>query len=602
MDHLYGSMLIIAFIILLPKSIKTQTYSDFLGNGHKVGISVTSSSENANDLDDNAIAGSGLFPDDKGASRFLAQATMGANYETIEDVVNIGIDAWLENQFSVTPNSFESEFNRIYNEALPIVNNNVRDKNEYLTFTFYETLIKHPDVLRQKVSFALSQIFVISPTNSLLNSRAFHNSNYYDILHLGAFGNFRDIIYDVTLHPCMGIYLGHLQNQKADIVQGTLPDENFAREIMQLFSIGLYELNLDGSFKRDSNGELISTYDINDIQELARVLTGLSGSARLDGNPPLFHDDIGGIDLSVPMSMYYDFHDKSEKVLIDNSVIPANQQGLTDIDRAVDNLFNHPNVGPFIGTRLIQHLVKSNPSPQYIYRVSSVFNDDGTGIRGNMQAVVKAILTDPEARDCSWINDATSGKLIQPIQRLTNLFLAFDISSPSNKFWFNDEADIFDEVQQAFLASPTVFNFFSPFYSEKEFVEANDLVSPEFQILNSTTGIYYLNQIENSLKIRPFRNRTLVSNNGLGLQNNPDDLPVLDFSDEIAIYQSGGLQALIDRLDLIICRGQLNPDVKNIIIGTLAQNIQNDSTYGMNNIIHDALYFIMITPNYTILK
>lgn len=602
MTYHYRIALAVAFLLISIVTAKTQTYTDFFGNGHQVGITVSSSNENGSDEADHALLGPGLFPDAKGASRFLAQATMGSNYEAIQDVVSIGIDEWLNDQFSMTPTSFESEYNRIYDEAMAIVTNNDDDKNEYISYTFYEILIKHPDVLRQKVAFALSQIFVISPINSLLTNRAYANAHYYDLLYAGAFRNFRDLLYDVTLHPCMGIYLSHLQNQKADIVQGTLPDENYAREIMQLFSIGLHELNLDGSFKRDASGNLIPTYDIADIQELSRVFTGLSGSARLDGNAPLFQNGIGSFDLREPMIMYYDYHDKREKVLPDDTVLPANQVGMSDVNLAIQTLFNHPNVGPFIGRRLIQHLVKSNPSPQYIYRVSRVFNDDGTGTRGNMEAVVRAILTDPEARDCSWINDTTSGKLIQPVQRLTNLFLSFDINTPSNKFWFRDEGDLFDKLEQSFLAAPTVFNFFSPFYSEKVYAEPNGLVTPEFQILNSTTGMYYLNETENSLKDKPFRNRTRVNTTSTGLLNNPDDEPVLDFTDEIIAYQNGGLSALINRLDLILCRGQLESGVKNIIIDTLQENIQNDSNYDVTDIIHDALYYIMITPNYTILK
>lgn len=601
MNFRYHILLYIAICLLCAETINAQTYTDFFGNGHQVGITVSSSSENGADQDDDALEGPGLFPDEKGASRFLAQATMGSNYEAIQDVVATGIDSWLDNQFAITPISFESEFNRIYDEATAMINND-DDKNEYMSFTFYEKLIKQPDALRQKVAFALSQIFVISPINSLLTNRSYANSHYYDVFYLGAFDNYHDILSNVTYHPCMGVYLSHFQNQKADIVQGTLPDENYAREIMQLFSIGLYELNLDGSFKKDANGDLIPTYDITDIQEMSRVFTGLSGRERLDGGNPLFQNGYSAFDLRKPMLMYYNYHDKREKVLIDDTVLPANQPDIKDIDDAIENLFNHPNVGPFVARRLIQHLVKSNPSPQYIYRVSRTFNNDGTGTRGNMEAVVRAILTDPEARDCSWINDASSGKLIQPVQRLTNLFLSFDISTPSNKFWFRDEADIFDKMEQAFLSSPTVFNFFTPFYAEKEFAEPNGLVSPEFQILNSTTGMFYLNETENSLKVRPFRNRTIISDNGLGLQENIADVPVLNFSDEIAAYNTGGLSVLMDRLDLIICRGQLEPNIKDIIIGTLQQNIDNDTDYDVNDIINDALYYIMITPNYTILK
>ncbi len=588
--------------IVLCLNVHAQTYTDFLGNGHQVGVSISSSSEFNNTLHNHVISGNGRFTDERGASRFLAQASMGASFEDIQEVVGMGINEWLNIQFSMTPTSFESEYNRIFEEVSALAPLNDTDRNEFLSYTFYETLIKHPDVLRQKVAFALSQIFVISPTNSLLNNRAYANAHYYDMLYLGAFGNFHDLLYNITLHPCMGIYLSHLQNEKPDIIQGTSPDENYAREIMQLFSIGLFELNTDGTHKLDSNGNLIPTYNNDDIEELAKVFTGLAGSERLNGAMPQFTNGFGAYDLRKPMTMYYDFHSKREKVLIDGTVIPANQLGLADIDEAIEVLFNHENVAPFIGKRLIQHLVKSNPSPQYIHRVSTVFNDDGNGVRGNLEAVIKQILIDPEARDCGWFSDPTSGKLIQPIQRLTNLFIAFDITTPSNKYWFRDEFEKLDDMEQSFLAAPTVFNFFSPFYAEQENAEPNGLVSPEFQILNSTTGMYYLNETENSLKIRPFINRTKANDTQSSLIYNREDEPVLDFSDEIVIYQNQGIHALMDRLNLIVCRGQLHPNVESIIVDTIEENIENVDGYNVTDIIIDAIYYIMISPNYTILK
>ncbi len=601
MQKHYKQLLCLVILVYCTQYVSTQTYSDFLGNGHEIGITISSSDEDGNSLADHTTVGSGRFPDENEASRFLAQSSMGANYEDIQQVTNMGIDEWLNLQFTMTPTSFESEYNRIYNDALTMITNDAH-KNEYMSYAFYETLLKHPDVLRQKVAFALSQIFVISPTNSLLNNRGYANSHFYDVLYLGAFGNFHDLLYNISLHPTMGVYLSHLQNQKPDIIQGTLPDENYAREIMQLFSIGLFELETDGTPKLDQNGELIPTYDIEDIQELAKVLTGLSGSDRLDENEAQFTNYFGAYDLRKPMKMYFDFHDKREKVLLDGTVIPANQPDLADFDTAIEVLFNHPNVGPFIGKRLIQQLVKSNPSPQYIHRVTTVFNNDGNGVRGNLEAVIRTILTDPEARDCSWITDPTAGKLIQPMQRLTNLFIAFDLSTPSNKFYFRDERDLLDKLEQSFLAAPTVFNFYTPFYAEPELIEPNGLVSPEFQILNSTTGMYYLNEAENALKIKPFSNRTSPNSSQLGLNNNNADTPVLDFSDEIAVYQNNGLTALIERLNLIMCRGQLHPNIQNLIIGTIEDNIQNDNAYDVNDIINDALYYIMISASYTILK
>ena len=252
------------------------------------------------------------------------------------------------------------------------------------------------------------------------------------------------------------------------------------------------------------------------------------------------------INRNAPMKMFEDYHSKGEKNILPGVTIPAGQSGTADINQTLNVLFNHPNVGPFMSRRLIQHLVKSNPSPAYIKRVATIFNNNGEGVRGDLKAVVKAILLDPEARDCNWIDNPTNGKLIQPVERFTTLFKAFDLTTPSGKYWFDDFNTLNDETGQSFLASPSVFNFFSPFYAEDEFIAPQNLVSPEFQILNSVTAIAYINEIEDAIKKRPFRNQTIASTSGSWMTYNPDDEPVLDFSDELDIYNTKGIMPLLD--------------------------------------------------------
>ena len=266
-----------------------QQYSDFIGFGHDAGITVRTSHNTINNDANEVLTGPNLFSDLAGSSRFLRQATLGSNYESITSTSQDGITDWLDNQFSLSPISYSSEYQRIYDEANAIVNapEDLDDRDEFLAFTFYEMGIKQPDVLRQKVAFALSQIFVLSVSNSVLSNRGFLTSDYYDILYLGAFDNFRDMLFDVTMHPAMGIYLSHFQNEKADIIQGSFPDENYAREIMQLFTIGLLELNQDGSLKFDLDGNTIPTYTNEDIQELSKVFTGLSGGLDDEGLPSI---------------------------------------------------------------------------------------------------------------------------------------------------------------------------------------------------------------------------------------------------------------------------------------------------------------------------
>lgn len=591
------------------QALSAQQYSDYIGFGNSAGITVRSSHATTNNTQNQVLTGSNLFTDMNGASRFLRQATMGTNYETISSTAQMGLTNWLDNQFSLPPTSFASEYQRIYDEADAIIpdipDDPLDQRNEFLSYTFYEMGIKYPDILRQKVAFALSQIFVISPTNSTLTNRGYANASFYDILYLGAFSNFRDVLFDVSMHPAMGIYLSSFKNRKADIIQGSFPDENYAREIMQLFTIGLLELNPDGSFKLDSDGNTIPTYDNEDIQELSKVFTGLSGGASDNGNPVSFTSGFGAFDLTVPMKMYENYHDKTEKTLIDGTVIPANQDGVTDINIAIDVLFNHENTGPFIGLRLIQHLVKSNPSPQYINRITAIFNNNGKGVRGDLQAIIKGILLDPEARNCEWINQPTAGKLIQPVERMTHVFSAFDIQTPSDKYWFRDEIELIEKTQQSFLAAPSVFNFFSPFYAENDYVAPNNLVSPEFQILNSTSGIHNLNVTEDIFKRRPFGNRTRLNNNMTGLAVDVSDDPVLDLSDEQSLYDpndTNSIDLILDRLDLILCSGQLRPTSKAIIKQTIVQNQIDDSSYNARSVVNDAIYYIMISPDYIILK
>ncbi len=602
--------------MLIDSSMEAQFYEDHFGTGHDFGVSVSSSSITSGYEENNTLNGTGYFLDELGASRFLSHATFGPSYEDINYLTQIGVDAWLEEQFALPSSSYLDTYQSIYQEAMSLIegvygegNTDTDRRRDYLYYTFYEKVCKDPDVLRQKVAFALSQILVVSTQSSILDNRGFATSSYYDVLYQGAFGNFRDLLHEVTLHPAMGIYLSHFKNVKANPANGTLPDENYAREIMQLFTIGLYELNNDGTRKLDASENVIPTYDIEDIQELAKVFTGLSGSAwdlilkpENAGTSLTFNKGYNHYDLTQPMAMYQDYHETSEKMMIDGSVIPANQAGMQDIDDALDVLFNHDNVAPFISYRLIQQLVKSNPSPNYVNRISTVFNDNGSGVKGDLQAVVKAILTDPEAIDCEWTANVTHGKLVPPVERFTNLFRAFDVSSPSGKLWFRDFNEIYGKVEQSFLAAPSVFNYFTPFYAATGILEDNDLVSPEFQILNATTGINSINLIENAIDNRPFANRTAVNPNNLRLTTNNDDEPFLDFSDEIAIYNADGLEALIDRVDLLLCAGELSEEVKEIIVDAVGQMEANNSSFTDLNVVEEVIYFVMMSPSYMISK
>ena len=603
---------VLLIVACIYQSSYTQVYEDFLGNGHHIGVSVTSSDDAGADTSKNTISGFRLVPDLIGASRFLANATFGASYEDIEYVAQVGIKSWIDEQVAMPYENYETANENLHSQimdeqlALGFSPDSSR-RFYYLTFAHYDKMFKTDDALRLRMAQALNQILVVSSADDFFMKRSYGLASYYDILYDGAFGNYRDILGSIAIHPVMGVYLSHMQNRKANPTLGTSPDENFAREIMQLFTIGLNELNLDGTLKLDAHGKKTATYDIIDVQELARVFTGLSGGAwsrrhYFYGTPLNFYTNARPFSYRTPMIMYEEHHDQGTKILVNDDIVPAGQPGLDDINQALDALFYHDNTGPFVCTRLIQHLVKSNPTPAYVKRVALVFNNNGNGIRGDLEAVMRAILTDPEAIDCSWIDDPLGGKLIQPMERFTNLFHAFDLSAATDKFWFRDGGTFGVDLEQSFYASASVFNFFSPDYAESNYVGPAGLVSPEFEILHSVSSINYINLIEKSIKTRPFYNQTANNSFHGAPALNTDDNPILDISDEIALYENNGIHAVLDRLDLILCRGQLNQEAKDIIANTITTYDERYNSYDSEDAVQDALYFVMSSPSYMIRK
>ncbi len=580
------------------QNVKAQLYEDFYGAGHNEGMIISSSGNAEDNLADNpsnTVSGVTNRLTLEESSRFLAQATLGYTYEDIEALQNKTYKEWIEEQIGVPSGSLEDNLVKI----AQYIDANQEDERLFknsLDFSFYELTFKQNDLLRQRMAFAWSQIFVVESSHTSLNQNQ-GQAIFYDLLYKGAFGNFRDMLYNVTMSMSMGNYLSHFLNRKFNPRNGSLPDENYAREIMQLFTIGVNELEINGKEKVDEAGDPIPTYDIDDVAELAKVFTGLSCSKQLSGGAnPNFFISYPNRDWTAPMKMFDNFHSEGEKKFI-GKTIPAGQTGMQDINQAIDYLFNHANVGPFLATRLIQHLVKSNPSPSYVGRVARVFNNNGKGKRGDLEAVTKAILLDPEARECSYINRPTNGKLIQPLERFITLLKAFKMTTPSGKIYLDDGREYHGVTLQGFNNSPTVFNFFQFDYAEEMTVAPNKLVSPEFQILNTVTSISYINKIENSLKDKPFDNFT-AAGTFIGPDNN--DKPTLDLSQEVSVYKNSGTEALLDRLNILLCRGQLTNELKDIIKATISENEANISAYSDLDAVHDCIYYIMISPDYMI--
>ena len=423
------------------------------------------------------------------AYRFLNQATFGATEADAQAVISMGYEAWIDQQLQ-RPASLElphvqqafasyppgADFTRLHEDRIDI---------------WLRHALRAPDQLRQRVAFALSEIMVISQLSPLVGY-PWGSASYYDMLARNAFGNYRTLMEDVTLHPAMGVYLSMLGNQKPDALRNIRPDENYARELMQLFTIGLVELNLDGSVRRDGQGKPIPTYDQAGHRGIrARVhRLDLCRRAELRARLP---DDCRTRSCRcrpTPSSTT----PAPKRVLSYAGAaftqIPAGQTPQQDLDDALDNIFRHPNVAPFISKQLIQRLVTSNPSPQYVERVARVFENDGAGQRGELDAVVKAILLDPEARNAP--ANANAGKLGEPVLRLTRFWRAYGAASSSGKL---NVQNIPGFIGQGPLQAPSVFNFFSPFYAPPGEILDQGLVAPEMQLateyLNSLITNYF---------------------------------------------------------------------------------------------------------------
>ena len=511
------------------------------------------------------------------ASAFASKATFGMPYDDIVAIAEAGHGRWLDEQLELEPTShieFADELvrRRDAGEFKPA------DDGILLTITFWRgtwwnRAMTAPDQVQQRVAYALSQIFVVSDIDILRDNPPALTS-YMDVLLEGSTGNFRDLLLNVALHPAMGIYLSHVNNRKADPENNIFPDENFAREVMQLFSIGLFELNEDATHKRDDDGALIPTYDSDDIREYAKIFTGLSYSgpnAWFGRWRPYFRE---------PMQMFEEHHSPGPKHLLGGVVVPEGQSGLEDIEMAIDSLFNHPNVGPFIGRQLIQRLTTSNPSTAYIERVTSAFNGERTGVRGDMKAVIKAILLDPEVTNPTIPN--SFGKMREPVLRLTALARQFNAECVDGLF-YNNGYTMNYHGQQHPLNAPSVFNFYSPFHSPAGTLAENNLVAPEMQITTATTVINMVNLIDLGL----FHDGRLFS------PSEPFAPTNINIDDYVALADD--VDALIDRLDLVMTAGSLDEATRlRIKLG-----IESVGSGKLDRARH-AIYLFAISPAYVV--
>ena len=461
------------------------------------------------------------------ARRFLEQAAFGPSPESAAQVQTIGFDAWIKEQLAMPQQSTYADITQLW-DGMP---------QRLMT-----NAVNKPDQLRQRAAFALSQIFVTSLVEIFGNTNMI---SYQDMLMSDALSNYRTIMYDVTVSPAMGQYLNMVSNAKADPSTGSVANENFAREMMQLFTLGTTLLNEDGSLKVDGDGIPIPTYSQFQVTEFARVYTGWT-YAPPAGKPVKWPGNLG---TSVPMVPYPAEHDSGAKQLLNGYVSPAGVTPQQDLNNALDNIFNHPNIGPFVSKQLIQHLVKSNPSPQYIARVAAAFNNNGSGVRGDMKAVLTAILLDPEARanDEGGNDQPTDGHLQEPALFTAGSIRALDGHMDDS----NHYAGFLKQIGEDVFSAPSVFNYYAPSYQ----VPDTSLEGGEFQIDSPDIAVGRLNVI-----MQPLGGSSPITGSGPGTTVNLS--PFLPLASNPA--------KLVAALDLTLTHGVMPSEMKETIIAAVA--------------------------------
>jgi uncharacterized protein (DUF1800 family) len=508
-------------------------------------------------------------------ARFLHQASFGPDNLMIDHVMSVGIGGWLDEQLQ--PASVTTTYQTMANNGVP--------HPSFSTFAnlwsmgWWKASMSGADQLRLRMGYALSQILVISNSVDVFRNNSYVQADYYDLLLSHSLGNYRNLLEDVTYSAQMGIYLSHLQNRKSDPSIGRFPDENFAREIMQLFSIGLWELNPDGTRKLDGQGNAIPTYDNGTIMEMAKVFTGFGFGAPATE----FQTYVSANDYVTPMQMWDTEHEPGPKNIVDGVVIPAGQTGADDVDDALDALCNHDNIGPFLSRLLIQRFTCSNPSPAYVGRVAGAWADNGSGARGDLKAVLEAILMDPEARTPEAMGDA-SGMVREPMLRLVAVMRAFQARKASNPASFPVLAEGFvRDMGQRPLFAPSVFNFYLPDHRPAGELRDRGLAAPELEIATSDRLLAFDNLLRDSVE------------NGLNAYTSaPADRVKCNFTVELGLASDPA--ALVDHLDGLLTWGRLSPATRQAVIAAVGSYATPELR------VSTAVYLIADSPDFAILR
>jgi uncharacterized protein (DUF1800 family) len=519
------------------------------------------------------------LPTRKEAARFLMHASLGASLAEIERVTELGFEGWIDEQFALPPSQSHLEV-REHREA---------GRHFEMHQAWWRQVLTGKDLLRQRLAFALTEFFVVSEV--AIEFVPWEMMKYYDELARLSSENWRDLLRMITLHPLMGYYLSHLRNRKADPAAQRYPDENFAREIMQLFTIGLWRLGPDGTQLAGPDGQPIPTYGNEEVTQFARVFTGLAyGGPAADAGR---RDDFlnAPMNFEAPMRMWEEEHDQGEKRLMRGQRLPAfanapGRSGMDDIEDALDNLFHHPNVGPFFCRFLIQRLVTSNPSPAYVGRVAAAFTNNGRAKRGDMRAVVKAVLLDPEAQGATGTPTSPMlfGRMHEPYLRYVRLARTFEASSEAGSFNVDDH-NTFKATNQILLASPSVFNFFLPNYQPPGAIAEAGCCAPEFQLMTSSTAITSLNHYMGMV------------NQGFGNAAEGPEVMRLNLAAEIALAKDP--DALIALLNLKMAAGGLGGETIRILSEAYRKMPENFSAAER---VKGLMELIVVSPDFAIFE
>jgi uncharacterized protein (DUF1800 family) len=483
---------------------------------------------------------------------------MGATRDGIARVQAIGYSAWLDEQMAMP--ATQSRWDWLVSKGFNAIGN--KNSQAGIDSAVWRKLLSSPDTLRQRVTLALSEIVVASLDGFTGSWSAFTGAAYMDILEANAFGNYRTLLQQITLSVSMGEYLTYRRNAKADPKTGSMPDENYAREILQLFTIGLVMLNADGTASTQE------TYTQADISGLARVFTG-------------WDQDLAGGTTDTPdykqrpMTQVASKYEAGEKVFL-GTTIAAGTDAATCLSKALDAIFAHQNVAPFISRQLIQRLVTSNPAPAYVARVAAVFNNNGKGVKGDLKAVVKAILLDQEARSAAGATSTSFGKVREPILRFAAWARAYNAASPSDAWAIGNTTDPSTRLGQSPLRSPSVFNFFRPGYVPP----ALGVVAPEFQIVNESSVVGYVNYMQNAIS------------KGVG-DVKADYAALLPMADNVP--------ALVDEINLVLAAGQLGSDSVTLIRNAVA-GMATGTDAARANRVYAALTLVMASPEFIVQK